>query len=186
MLARTGPLELVPSKEVHHILRPVIEAALILAGFARTGTTPSGQFPRPKGWWLKVADNRFAVVWLQLDKKTGFSREWGGIFTLNFELSSRPLAVDDMLLRQRWWKLLDGSDRKQARQIERRVVAALPEPPSPRPLLQKQLMTGHFPWEDIWARYATVEDVHTWASFLRETLPSTATRFLTKARAKAR
>jgi hypothetical protein len=164
----------------------VIEAALVPAGFARTGTTPSGEFPRPKGWWLKVAEKRFAVVWLQLDQKYGFSREWGGVFTLNFELSSRPIAVDDTLLHQRWWKLLDRSDRKQARQIERRVLAALPEPPSNRPLLQKRLMTGHFPWEDIWARYATVEDVHTWASFLNETLPATASRFLIKARAKAR
>ena len=111
-------LELVPSKVVHRILRPVIEAALVPAGFDRTGTTPPGESPRPKGWYLKVSDNRFAVVWLQLNQKTGFSREWGGIFTLNFELSSRPIAVDDMLLHQRWWKLLDPSDQKQARQIE--------------------------------------------------------------------
>ena len=186
MLNRQWALELVPSKEVHRIVRPVIEAALVPVAFARTGTTPPGEFPRPKGWWLKVADNRFAVVWLQLNQKTGFSREWGGIFTLNFELSSRPIALDDMLLHQRWWKLLDRSDRKQARQIERQVLAALPEPESPRPLLQKQLMTRHFPWEDIWARYATVEDVNTWANFMKETLLSTASRFLTKARAKAR
>jgi hypothetical protein len=165
----------------------VIEAALAPAGFARTGTTPAGEFPRPKGWWLKVADNRFAVVWLQLDQKYGFSREWGGTFTLNFELSSRPIAIDDMVLRKRWWKLLDRSERKQALQIDRRVVAALPEPPAgTRKPLDKQLMTGHFPWEEVWARYATVEDVHTWAEFLKQTFPSTASRFLTKARAKAR
>src|SRR6266851_138465 len=121
MLNRQWALELVPSKQVRRILRPVIEAALVPAGFAWTGTTPSGEFPRPKGWWLKVAENRFAVVWLQLDQKYGFSREWGGVFTLNFELSSRPVAVDDRLLHQRWWKLLDRSDQKQARQIERRV-----------------------------------------------------------------
>ena len=186
MLTRPWALELVPSKDVHRILRPVIEAALLPAGFDRTGTTPPGESPRPKGWYLKVSDNRFAVVWLQLNQKTGFSREWGGIFTLNFELSSRPIAIDDMLLHQRWWKLLDRSDQEQARQIERRVLAALPEPPSLRPLLQKQLMTGHFPWEEIWARYATVEDVHTWANFLKETLPSTTSRFLAKTRAKAR
>lgn len=186
MLRPSWALELVPSKDVHRILRPVIEAALEPAGFARTGSAPPGEFPRPKGWWLKVSDNRFAVVWLQLDRKGGFSPEWGGIFTLNFELSSRPIAVDDMLLRKRWWKLLDRSDRRQAREIERRVLAALPEPPTRRPPLQKWLVTSHTPWEDIWARYATVGDVHRWANFLKETLPSTASRFLAKARAKAR
>jgi len=106
VLSRTGAQELVPAKEVHRILRPAIEAALVPAGFARTATTPRGEFPRPKGWWLKVADNRFVVVWLQLNQKTGFSREWGGVFTLNFELSSRPI-VGDTVLHKRWWKLLD-------------------------------------------------------------------------------
>ena len=168
-------------------MRPVIEKALLPGGFARTGTTPAGEFPRPKGWWLKIGDNRFAVVWLQLDQKYEFSREWGEEFTLNFELSSRPIAIDDMLLHDRWWKLLDRSERKQTRQINRRVVAALPEPAgSTRPPLQKMLMTGHFPWEEVRARYATVEDVYTWAKFLKQTLPSTASRFLKKARAKAR
>ncbi len=186
MVVPTGDLELVPGKEVHRILRPAIETALLTGGFARTATTPPGEFPRPKGWWLKVADHRFVIVWIQLDKR-GFSREWGGTFTLNFELSSRPIAIDDMVLHERWWKHLDRSARNQARQIDRRVVAALPErPASTRRPLQKMLMTGHFPWEDVWVRYATVEDLHAWRDFLMEFLPPAVSRFVTKARAKAR
>ena len=185
-MSRTGALELVPAKEVHRILRPAIEAALVPVGFARTHTTPAGSSPRPQGWWLKVADNRFAVVWLQLDKKGGFSREWGGIFTINFELSSLPIAIDDMVLRKRWWRLLDRPERKQVLQINRRVVADLPEPAAgTRKPLDKQLMTGHYPWEEVWARYATVDDVHAWATFLKDSLPVAVSRFLTTARAKA-
>jgi hypothetical protein len=50
-----------------------------------------------------------------------------------------------MLLRQRWWKLLARSDRKQARQIERRVLAALPEPPSPPATPPEVAHDGPFP-----------------------------------------
>jgi hypothetical protein len=187
MLARPGPLELVPSKEVHRILRPAIEAVLVPIGFIRTGVTPAGLKPRPKGWWLKVADNRFAVVWLQLDLKYGFSREWGGIFTINFELSSRPIATDDRVMQTRWWKFLEGSQRKRAREIQRRVVAALPGSPSAnKKVLQRWLMVGQYPWEELWARYGTVQDVHTWSAFLKETLPSAVSRFLAKALSNAR
>jgi len=187
MPARTGFLDLVPSKEVHGILRPAIEAVLVPVGFTRTGVTPAGLNPRPKGWWLKVADDRFAVVWLQLDLKYGFSREWGGIFTINFELSSRPIAIDDMVLRTRWWKFLERSQREQAREIQRRVVADLPGSSSANArLLDRWLVVGQYPWEELWARYATVQDVHTWSAFVQETLPSAAPRFLAKARSKAR
>jgi hypothetical protein len=158
---------------------------LVPAGFARTGFTPTDLRPRPKGWWLKVADQRFAIVWLQTGKY-GFSREWGGEFTINFELSSRPIAVSEMVLQTRWWKFLERSERNQAREIQRRVVATLPGSlvANQKPL-QRWLMVSEFPWEELWARYATSEDVHTWAAFLTENLLAAVSRFLTKAR-KAR
>jgi len=128
------------------------------------------------------------VVTLQLDSNGGFSRHWGGRFTLDFELSPRPVPISSGD-RAHLWRLLDRAHRKNALEIQTKVVCSLPDPPD---LIRRNFYRARFapphywPWEDVWLRYGTLEDVHIWAKFLRQSLPSAATRFLTAAQKKTR
>ena len=183
-----GALALVRWEEVHKVLRPAIEDGLHANGFNRTAATPKDLSPRPRGWWLEIAENRFVVVSLQLDSKGGFSRHWGGRFTLDFELSPRPVAISSGE-REHLWRLLDRAHRKNALEIQTKVVCSLPDPPD---LIRRNFYRARFapphywPWEDVWLRYGTLENVQIWAKFLRQSLPSAATRFLTAAQKKTR
>ncbi len=183
-----GALALVASQEVHKVLRPAIEDVLDAIGFTRTTTTPSESSRRPRGWWLAVDENRFVVVSLQLDSKGGFSRHWGGRFTLDFELSPRPVPVSSGD-RAHLWRLLDRAHRKNALEIQTKVVCSLPDPPDliRRNFYRTRFAPPHYwPWEDVWLRYGTLEDVQIWAKFLSQSLPSAAKRFLTAAQKKTR
>ena len=182
----TGALALVRWEEVHKILRPAIQDGLHANGFNRTAAIPKDLSQRPRGWWLEIAGNRFVVVSLQLDSKGGFSRHWGGRFTLDFELSSRPVPITSRHSAH-LWKLLDRTQRKSALEIQRRVVSSLPDPPE---LIRRNFYGARFApprywtWEDVWLRYSSLEDVQIWANFLRQSLPSAAKRFLTSAQMK--
>ena|SRR5437762_12991342 len=177
----TGALELVPGREVQKVLRPAIQDGLAASGFTSTASAPEDLSHRPRGWCLQLADSRFVVVSLQLDSKGGFSRHWGGRFTLRFELSSRPVPITSMKTAH-LWKLLDRAHRKNALEIQRRVVSSLPDPPE---LIRRNFYGSRFapprywPWEDVWLRYSTSEHIQIWAQFLRQSLPSAAKRFLT-------
>jgi len=177
----TGALELVPGREVQKVLRPAIQDGLAASGFTSTASAPEDLSHRPRGWCLQLADSRFVVVSLQLDSKGGFSRHWGGRFTLRFELSSRPVPITSMKTAH-LWKLLDRAHRKNALEIQRRVVSSLPDPPE---LIRRNFYGSRFapprywPWEDVWLRYSTPEHIQIWAQFLRQNLPSAAKRFLT-------
>jgi len=182
----TGALALVRWEEVHKILRPAVQDGLHANGFNRTAATPKDLSQRPRGWWLEIAENRFVVVSLQLDSKGGFSRHWGGRFTLRFELSSRPVPITSRHC-EHLWKLLDRAHRTSAMEIQRRVVSSLPDPPE---LIRRNFYGSRFapprywPWEDVWLRYTTLGDVEIWAGFLRQSLPSAVKRFLTSAQKK--
>jgi hypothetical protein len=184
----TGALALVRSGEVHRVLRLAIQDGLDASGFSRTAATPPDLTRTPRGWWLEVAENRFVVVSLQLDSKGGFSRHWGGRFTLSFELSSRPWPITSGQSAH-LWKLLDRAHRNGALEIQRKVVSSLPNPPE---MIRRNFYGARFapphywPWEDVWLRYSTLADVQIWAEFLRQTLPFAAKRFLTSAQKKIR
>src|SRR2546426_12520974 len=124
----SGALPLVKAQEVHKVLRPAVEDVLQARGFARTAGTPHDLSPQRRGWWVAITGYHFAVVDLQLNPR-GFSRHWGSRFTLNFELSPRPTPIESDYLRARLWKLLERGHRKRALEIQRKVVASLPEPP---------------------------------------------------------
>ena len=177
----TGTLAPVRWEEVHKILRPAIQDGLHANRFNRTAAIPKDLSQRPRGWWLEIAGNRFVVVSLQLDSKGGFSRHWGGRFTLDFELSSRPVPITSRHSAH-LWKLLDRTQRTSALEIQRRVVSSLPDPPE---LIRRNFYGSRFapprywPWEDVWLRYSTPEHIQIWAQFLRQSLPSAAKRFLT-------
>jgi len=85
------------------------------------------------------------------------------------------------------WKLLERGHRKRALEIQRKVVASLPEPPE---LIRRNFHGAHFapprywPWEDVWLRYSTLDDVRVWADFLTQSLPSATDRFVDSARKK--
>jgi len=181
-----GALPLVNSEGVHKVLRPAIEDVLQVRGFAPTARTSHDLSPRPRGWWLAIGGHHFAVVDLQLNPR-GFSRHWGSQFTLNFDLSPRPTPMTSDYLRARLWKLLERGHRKRALEIQRKVVASLPEPPE---LIRRNFRGTRFapprywPWEDVWLRYGTLDDVRVWADFLRQSLPSATDRFVDSARKK--
>ena len=182
----SGALPLVKAEEVHKVLRPAVEDVLQARGFARTAGTPHDLSPQRRGWWVAITGYHFAVVDLQLNPR-GFSRHWGSRFTLNFELSPRPTPIGSDYLRARLWKLLERGHRKRALEIQRKVVASLPEPPE---LIRRNFHGAHFapprywPWEDVWLRYSTLDDVRVWADFLRQSLPSATDRFVDSARKK--
>ncbi len=175
-------LEVVESDDVRRVLRPAIEGVLFPLGFARTGKTPAGlRPPRPTGWWLPVG-GEFAVLWLQLDRKYGFSKLSGSKFTLNFELSSRPTALTSDKPATRFWQLLNGSQKRAALAVERQVVADIPPPPDRiAHVLGGRLRSFHLPWEDVWLRYGTRVHVEMWADFLYQNLGSAVNRFLARA-----
>jgi hypothetical protein len=177
----TGALAVVRWEEVHKVLRPATQDGLAAYGFTSTASAPDDLGRRPRGWCLQAADSRFVVVSLQLDAKGGFSRHWGGRFTLRFELSSRPFPITSKKSAH-LWKLLDRAHRKSALEIQRRIVSSLPDPPE---LIRRNFYGSRFapprywPWEDVWLRYSSLEDTQIWAQFLRQSLPSAAKRFLT-------
>jgi hypothetical protein len=122
------------------------------------------------------------VVWPLLDRKYGFSRNSGSEFTICFELSSKPVALTSNQPSTHLWALLDGDQKRAAKEIHKRALTNLP--PSPdriARLFGGKLRSLTLPWEDVWFRYGTIDDVARWAEFLTKTLLIAVDRYTRKA-----
>ena len=177
-------LTMVKSQDVHKVLRPAIEGVLLPIGFSHTEKSPPEyRRPPPRGWCRSFGESKFLVISLQLDWKGGFNTSSGGKFTLNFELSTKPLVWTDEQWPTRFWRLLDRCQKQDAIDIERRVVAEIPPPPDRiANWFGGRLRTFHLPWEEVWMRYGTIGHVEMWAEYLSRNLASAIDRFESRSR----
>lgn len=163
------PLEVIRAPELRSALVKALKPTLGDLGFKPSKNKPGGW----NGWARDTAGLR-EFFWIQLGR-SGFDRYTGGTFIVEFTVSD---TVRRTALRDRIWRLLDDSSRREAVRISNGAIAALPGPSreilNALPESLRATYLGSFKTidetpaqnQDAWFRYATRQDVAAWADFI--------------------
>ncbi len=185
MMEQMGPLELIPSKTVHSILRKKISPWAKANDFRRANRISS---------WTRPQRSKHLTFWIQLWDY--FDRFAGGQFVVEFQLAPRSeFGAGRGGQRKRLWRLLDEQERWEAMSVQNEVIRTLP--PAHKALSDllggetRRSYLAEFELlekppgynEDIWLRYTKVEHVEIWGEFIVSHLPSLIERFLKSAEA---
>ena len=164
------PLDVVRSTEARSVWRRALKPALTELKFR------TGKYRGIGGWsgWQRDAPPFREFFWIQINHY-GFDRYFGGEFVVEFELSNSERHTS---IRDRMWRLLDVTSRREVIRMNNRTIKGLPGPSGAMlqvlPLDLKSTYLRMFetmdeepkPDIDVWFRYATRADVEAWGEFL--------------------
>lgn len=161
------------SSEVYSILRDELGPWAKAQGFKRERSMLS---------WSRPSGDEFVTFWFQVSQG-GWDPYSGSQFTMEFQRGSDS-RVGTGGKRERLSRMLDDANRERMRQIQNRVIAALPRPPRNRMALAgaevnawylrqfDQVARPYSAQDDVWMRYGNPSDVEEWARFICPLVPA--------------
>jgi hypothetical protein len=167
----------VSARDVHRTLRQHLGPALELLGF-RAIRGASFAAGRSEG-------ERYCTLWAQSDKY-GWDDDWGGSFTIEFQLSlSQPPAEASILERARISHLLAAEQLDEMRLRNNAVIEQLPgflakrmvsvSEPDGTEIVVVGVVPADGPYiagHDIWFHYSCTEHLQQWSAFVAGLLPT--------------